>query len=214
MKKLLYIAVNSKPEELSTSKQVGREFINRFREMNPEYEIMELDLYNEDIPEINYKLFTSRAELASGKSYNDLTEEDRKKVDRINALADQFISADCYVIAAPMWSVDCPSRLKRYIDCVVINNKSIKISSEKVSGLLGDKKRSMLYIQSSGGVYPKIFDGKFNHAVNYCDDLFKFLGVKVFEKLLVEGVDSQDVGKDVAKHKAYRELENIIENMT
>ncbi|NLJ96409.1 MAG: FMN-dependent NADH-azoreductase, partial [Clostridiales bacterium] len=30
MKKLLYITVNSKPEELSSSKTVGRTFVNEF----------------------------------------------------------------------------------------------------------------------------------------------------------------------------------------
>ena len=32
MKKLLYITVNSKPEEISASKTVGRAFVNRFIE--------------------------------------------------------------------------------------------------------------------------------------------------------------------------------------
>lgn len=32
MKKLLYIIVNSKPEEISASRTVGRAFVNRFLE--------------------------------------------------------------------------------------------------------------------------------------------------------------------------------------
>ena len=119
MKKLLYISVNSKPEPQSTSKTVGREFVNRFLENNQDYVSLELDLYNEEIPEINHKLFTSRAEPVSGEAYNKLSEPDKKAVDRINFLCDQFLSADTYVIAAPMWSISYPSRLKRYLDCKI-----------------------------------------------------------------------------------------------
>lgn len=136
--------------------------------------------------------------------------EDKLIVDRINQLCDQFVSADTYVIAAPMWSVDCPSRLKRYIDCICIKDRVIRIEKDNVYGLLDDKERNMVYIQSSGGVYPKIFTSKFNHAVHYCEDLFKFLGIKNFEKILVEGVDMQEVGVAEAKEKASKDMESVI----
>ena len=128
LKKLLYITVNSKPENISTSKTVGREFVKRFLAKNTDYTLEELDLYNENIPEVNYKLFSKRAETASGVEYDRLSVQDKTDVDRINSLCSQFLSADTYVIAAPMWSISYPSRLKRYIDCIIINNKVIKIT--------------------------------------------------------------------------------------
>ena len=45
MKKLLYISVNSKPEELSASKTVARKFINKFLEKNKDFQVEEIDLY-------------------------------------------------------------------------------------------------------------------------------------------------------------------------
>ena len=44
MKKLLYISVNSKPEDLSASKTVARKFINRFLEKNKDFQVEEIDL--------------------------------------------------------------------------------------------------------------------------------------------------------------------------
>lgn len=214
MKKLLYIPVNSKPEEMSTSKTVGREFVNRFLAENSDYVVEELDLYNEDIPEVNHIIFKSRAETVSGAEYDVLSEQDKRTVDRVNALCDQFISADTYVIAAPMWSVSFPSRLKRYVDCIILNNKVIKILPEEVTGLLNDKERNMIYIQSSGGVYPKLFGGKFNHGVDYFHDIFKFLGINKFEKILVEGVDMQDVGREEAMRRAYEDIDKVIEKLS
>jgi FMN-dependent NADH-azoreductase len=214
LKKLLYIPVNSKPENESTSKTVGREFVSQFLKKNPDYSLEELDLYNEDIPEINHKLFTSRAEPVSGEEYNKLSEQDKRAVDRINFLCDQFLRADTYVITAPMWSISYPSRLKRYVDCIILNNKTIKISEEEVKGLLDDKERSMVYIQSSGGVYPMIFAGKFNHGVDYFHDIFKFLGIKRFEKILVQGVDKDSVDRDEVMKAAFLDTERVSEKLS
>lgn len=214
MKKLLYISVNSKPEDLSTSKTVGREFVNRFLAKNSDYELEELDLYNEDIPEINYKIFQNRAEPVSGADYDALSECDKKSVDRINFLCNQFLNADTYVIATPMWSLSFPSRLKTYLDCIIINDRVIKVSPEEVVGLLDDKNRNMIYIQSSGGVYPKLLGGKVNHGVYYFKDIFKFLGVNKFEKILVEGIDMPDIGKDNAIKKAFEDVEDVIDKLS
>lgn len=214
MKKLLYITANSKPECMSTSKTVGREFVNRFLNKNTDYVVEELDLYNENIPEVNHRIFTGRAELVSGPQYDALSQNDKNAVDRVNTLCDQFLSGDTYVIAAPMWSVSYPAILKRYIDCIILNNKVISASPEDVKGLLDDKERNMVYIQSSGGVYPKIFSGKFNHGVDYFHDIFKFLGVNRFEKILVEGIDMPDVGKDEAIKIAYEDIDSVVKKFS
>ena len=214
IKKLLYIPVSPKPEEMSTSKTVGRAFVNRFRNKNPDYMIEEIDLYTHDIPEINHKLFNGRAEPVSGEEYDALSEEEKRQVDIINTLCEQFLSADVYVIAAPMWSVSFPSRLKRYVDCVVINNRTISITPEEVKGLLDDKERRMVYIQSSGGIYPKILSAKYNHGIEYFKDIFKFLGVKKFESILVQGVDKPEVGKEKAIDEAYEDMEKVIEKVS
>ena len=210
LRRVLYISVNSKPEEESTSKTIGRKFVNDFLTKNKDYTLEELDLYNEDIPEINHRLFKGRGELVSGAEYEKLSAEDKNAVNRINHLCEQFLRADTYVIAAPMWSVSFPSRLKRYIDCIILNNKVIKVDTEDVRGLLDNKERNMVYIQSSGGVYPKIFNGKFNHGVDYFNDIFKFLGINKFEKILVQGVDVTSVGRDEAIRMAYKDIEDVV----
>lgn len=214
MKKLLYITVNSKPEEQSVSRTVGREFVKKFLKENPGYMVEELDLYNASIPELNHKIYQGRAQLTSGAEYEGLSAQNKKAVDDINKLCDQFLSADTYVIAAPMWSISFPSRLKRYIDCIVINDKVIKVSQEEVKGLLDDKERNMVYIQSSGGVYPKILSSQFNHGINYCKDIFKFLGIQKFEKILVEGVDMQDVGREEAIKNSYKDIDKVINKLS
>lgn len=213
MKKLLYISVNSKPEEMSTSKTVGREFVSRFIRKYPEYSILELDIYNEYIPELNARYLKSRGELVYGNDYQKLNNDDKRAVDRIDELCNQFISADVYVIAAPMWNLMFPARLKMYIDCIIQKDKTVEISEHGVRGLLDDKERKMLYIESSGGKYPKIINWKIDHGVNYLQDIFKFLGIDRFEKLMVRGVDGNSSKKEDAIKKAYKEMDDLVEKM-
>lgn len=214
MKKLLYISVNTKPEQLSTSKTVGREFVNRFLVRNPDYELIENDICNEYVPELHYRYYKDRAELVSGEDYDKLSKEEQQAVDRIKELSDQFVSADAYVIAAPMWSAFFPARLITYIDCVIQKDKVLKINENEVEGLLDDKKRTAVYIQSSGGIFPKILSGKINHGTNYLEDIFKFIGIKEFHKLMVAGTGKNKLGIEGAEEKAFEDMDKIIEKMT
>lgn len=217
MKKLLYISIDLKPEGISTCKTIGREFVNRFLSKNPDYQLEELDLFNAEIPEINNEILAGRAELVAGIEYERLAEPDKKAVDRISALCNQFMSADTYIIASLMtdrWSINYPSMLKGYLDCIVLNNKVINISPNKVTGLLNDKDRGMAYIQSSTGFMQKIFARAANPELDYCYDLFKFLGINKVENILVQGVDMPFVTKDAAIRKVDKIVDEVIEKLS
>ena len=60
-KKLLYINCNSKPEKLSSSKTVARLFIQKFIELNPDFEVEEVDLYKDHIPRLEYEYIAGRS---------------------------------------------------------------------------------------------------------------------------------------------------------
>jgi FMN-dependent NADH-azoreductase len=213
MKKLLYITASTKPENTSVSKQAGREFVNRYISDNPDYSVEELNVYSEDIPEMSHVFLSGRAELKTGAEYDSLNEQDKDSVDKINELCNQFLAADTYVIAAPMWSMSFPSRLKQYLDCVLLIGKAISLTPKHAIGLLDDKVRKMVYIQTSGGKFPKIIDWKFNYGVNYFHDIFKSLGVKEFYKILIQGTDMVDIGKDKAWQDAAEDFEEVLEKI-
>ena len=139
-KKLLYISVNSKPEELSASKTVARSFINSFLEKYNDFKVEEVDLYKEHIPRLEYQYFQDRNCVISEEDAKKLPEKDQKEIRKIRELCDQFISAEMYVIAAPMWSLSFPAPLKEYIDCIVQTDKTISLEKgKKPKGLLNDK---------------------------------------------------------------------------
>lgn len=215
MKKLLYITVNSKPENLSSSKTVGRTFVNRFIEKYPEFTVEELDLYKEHVPRLEYEYFESRNCIVSKDAASKLTEKQQKEVQIINNLCKQFIQADVYVIAAPMWSISFPAPLKEYIDCIVQEHMTISFPEKggKPKGLLNDKERALVYIQSSGGEITWIMRPIFNRGLNYIEDIMKFMGINKFETLLVDGTGYTEEERLAAIKKAEEKIDAIIKKI-
>lgn len=215
MKKLLYITVNSKPEHLSSSKTVGRAFVNRFTEKNPEFMVEELDLYKGHIPRLEYEYFESRNCIVSEEATRKLPEKEQKEVSKIVELCNQFIEADVYVIAAPMWSLSFPAPLKEYIDCIVQAHKTITFpeKGEKPVGLLNDKPRAVVYVQSSGGNIAWMMRPMLNKGLDYIEDIMKFIGINRFERLLVDGTGTTMEEKATAIEKAKDKIDGIIDKI-
>lgn len=213
MKKLLYIIVNSKPEDLSSSRTVSRELVNRFLNKHKDYELEELNLYECHIPRLEYEYFTDRNSMIDKEAFNQLDEKQQEEVHKIVKLTDQFKEADMYVVAAPMWSLSFPSPLKEYIDCIVMNNKTIKISDSGVDPLLNDKVRSMVYVQSSGGKIPWMIKPVLNKGLNYFEGIVKLMGIKDFKELLVDGTGKTQLEKEEAENKAIEKIDDIIDEL-
>ncbi|MGG7162732.1 FMN-dependent NADH-azoreductase [Clostridium ihumii] len=213
MKKLLYITVNSKPEELSASKTVGRAFVNKFLDCHDDFELQELDLYEAHIPRLEYQYFEKRNCLLNDYDLKKLDEKEQKEVRKIIALCNQFKDADVYVIAAPMWSLSFPAPLKEYIDCVIQDGKTIKITQDKVDGLLNDKDRTMIYIQSSGASIPWILKKALNKGLNYVEDIMKFMGIEHFKEILVDGTGFTEEEKNKAIEESLEKVTKIAEEI-
>ena len=213
MKKLLYISVNSKPEELSASKTVARKFIDKFMAENKGFEVEEVDLYKDHIPRLEYQYFEKRNCIVDEKDAAKLDDKDRKEVQTIRELCDQFASANVYVIAAPMWSLSFPAPLKEYLDCILQDQKTIKFEDKKIVPLLADKPRSLVYIQSSGGEIPWLLKPVMNKGVNYVETILKLTGIKHFEELLVDGTGYTKDDLKEAIDKAIDKIDDVIKNV-
>lgn len=213
MKKLLYITVNSKPEALSASKTVGKAFVNGFLAKHSDFQVEELDLYETHIPRLEYEYFEKRNCLICEEDFKKLPEASQKEVHRIVELIEQFKSADVYVIAAPMWSLSFPSPLKEYMDCIITDGKTIRISEDKIEGLLDDKPRSMVYVQSSGGKITLLNSLFLNKGLHYIKDIMKVLGITKFQELLVDGTGTTQKEKESAIESALTQIDSLIHNI-
>lgn len=213
MKKLLYITANSKPEEMSSSKTVGRRLVNSILLKIPDIQLEEVDLYKEHIPQLKHSYFESRNTIINTEARSKLPFEEQQEVNQIIKLCDQFRDADIYVLATPMWSLSFPAPVKEYIDCVVQSEKTIAFKDKKPYGLLDDKERTFIYVQSSGGNIPWIIRPALNKGLNYVHDIIRFIGIERFDELLVDGTGTTEDERQEAIEKATERIEYLVGNI-
>lgn len=213
MAKLLYITANSKPEKLSSSKTVGRALVNRLLTKYPDFSLEELDLYTEHLPHPKYNYYESRSTLVKASVIKSLPAEDKAEIKQIIKLCDQFVSATVYILAAPMWSLSFPAPLKEYIDCIIQAEKTISFPENKPRGLLSDKPRTFIYVQSSGASIPWMIKPVLNKGLNYVGDIMKFIGIAKFEELLVDGTGTTEEERTKAIEDATKKIDGIIDGI-
>jgi FMN-dependent NADH-azoreductase len=212
MKTLLYITVNSKPEHSSACKSVGRVFVNEFKAKYPDYEINEFDLYDISIPKLKCQYFNQQSSLVDVND-SSLSKAETETLNRIIELAQEFKAADFYVFAVPLWNMLFPSPLKEYLDCVIQNDITVKVSPDKITGLLSDKKRIAVYIQSSGGPVPWIIEGKVSHGTTYIKDILKFIGITEYYEILVDKTGYTEKEQQKAIDKGIKQVKTLVKKL-
>lgn len=197
MAKLLYITANPKTPERSYGLAVGQAFLDAYREVRPDDEIEHLDLFQSDIPTIDIDVFNGWDKLSHGE---ELSGEERRKVERINELTEQFIQADKYVFVSPLWNLGVPPILKTYIDNICVAGKTFTYTENGPVGLLKGKKA--IHIQASGGIYSRGPAREMEFSNRYLLALLRFIGVTDTDSLFVEGMDLHPDDADAIKQNA------------
>ncbi|OIU71966.1 FMN-dependent NADH-azoreductase [Rossellomorea aquimaris] len=185
MTKVLYITAHPHDDTQSFSMAAGKAFIEKYKEVNPSHEVVAIDLYNEDIPQIDADVFSGWGKLQTGKGFEELSDSEKAKVGRLTELVDQFVDADKYVFVTPFWNFSFPPVMKAYIDAVSVAGKTFKYTEHGPIGLLTDKKA--LHIQARGGIYSEGPAAQMEMGHRYLDIMMEFYGVPSFEGLFIEG---------------------------
>ncbi|MGM0842943.1 MAG: FMN-dependent NADH-azoreductase [Bacillota bacterium] len=185
MAQVLYITAHPHDDTLSYSMAVAKAFMDTYKEVNPDDQVVHIDLYREHIPHIDADVFSGWGKLQTGKGFEELSSEEKSKVNRLNELSEQFISADKYVFVTPLWNFSFPPVMKAYIDSVAVAGKSFKYTEQGPVGLLTDKKA--IHIQARGGIYSEGPAAGMEMGHRYLDIIMQFFGVPSFEGVFVEG---------------------------
>ncbi|WFD09367.1 FMN-dependent NADH-azoreductase [Tepidibacter hydrothermalis] len=205
MSKILYITANPKSEENSFSLSAGSEFINLYKEQNPNDEIVEIDVYNSDIPLIDKDVLSGWNKIQSGSEFTSLSDEEQRKVSRINELTDEFINADKYIFVTPLWNFSLPPMMKAYIDTICIAGKTFKYTENGSVGLLNNKKA--LHIQAMGGMYEQAVSNNIEFGNTYMKAIIPFLGVEDVSSILIDGTSI--LSKDQVQSSLYEEIKKM-----
>ncbi len=180
---ILYIKANAKLEGISRTFRVSDSFVEAYKNSHPGDNVVELDLYKEDIA------FLTEEDINT--VFGPKTEESRKH--RILKYTYQFADADKYVIAEPLWNLGIPAILKAYIDYITVTGITFKYTEAGAVGLLRGKKA--VNISARGGDYHTEPYSNFEMGDRYLRTIFAFLGITDFTTVTAENLDI--VGQDV-----------------
>ena len=210
MTRLLYVVANPNSAAHSFSKQIGTFFLEGYRQRHPGTEIVVKDLYADGVPLLNSRYFTAmhKSLAASG---SQLDGDEKQMMQQVQCQAEEFLTFDRYLIAAPLWNFGVPPLLKGYIDDIVIAGKTFRYTDQGPVGLIPPD-RKMVYIEASGGVYSTGPLARLNHGSRYVQDIMGFIGITQFNAIHVEGVALPQIASravEVAKGKVLATLEEF-----
>ncbi|UED81500.1 NAD(P)H-dependent oxidoreductase [Lysinibacillus sp. CD3-6] len=186
MSKLLVINAHPEFDSTTSVSLVGlRNFMDFYQEENSDEEIIEqINLYDDYIPQLDKTIFTAWNKQANNEK---LTDEELHAISRMHELVQQFKSANKYVIAYPLHNFNVPSKLKDYMDNILIARETFKYTENGSVGLLNDG-RSMVIIQGSGSIYTNndwYTEVEYSHK--YLKSMFNFIGIEDYKIMRVQG---------------------------
>lgn len=113
--KLLHIIASPRSDSSNTL-PVSNALLETLSERIPDLSIEVVDLFNHDLPAIAGDNIEAKYSLMVGQPIDRNHAESWNQIER---KIEHFLSADAYVITAPMWNLSIPYTLKYYIDCIV-----------------------------------------------------------------------------------------------
>ncbi|AUD24528.1 FMN-dependent NADH-azoreductase [Bacillus cereus group sp. BC251] len=204
MNKTLIINAHPKVDDTSSvSIKVFKHFLESYKELISNNETIEqINLYDDVVPMIDKTVLSAWEKQGNGQ---ELTGEEQKVTERMSEILQQFKSANTYVIVFPLHNFNIPSKLKDYMDNIMIARETFKYTETGSVGLLKDGRR-MLVIQASGGIYTNdnwYTEVEYSHK--YLKAMFNFLGIEDYQIVRAQGTAVLDPNEVL--QNAYKEVE-------
>ena len=178
----------------SNTRRLSGAFVDRWADANPGAAILRRDLGRTPPPPL------SEPFVRAAKTPADRRSSAEQKAWRASqALSDEFLMADRYVIGMPMHILTVPSPFKAYVEQIFHEGRVFGMTEAGIVGLLGGRK--FLFFVSKGADYrPGAPLADFDMLEPYLIRLLTFCGVaeaditfiSVNNALLAQGPDRQD----------------------
>ncbi|HEM6303487.1 TPA: NAD(P)H-dependent oxidoreductase [Streptococcus suis] len=202
MSTVLIIKAHPLDAQKSYALRALEEFQTRYASLHPEDEIEIVDVFEDQIPALDKPLLESMGAVKKGI---EISPEQAERLDRYNALTQQFLAADKIVVVNPLWNLNVPSQLVSWINTINVAGLTFKYGTEGSIGLVKGKK--LLHIQSNGGVYA----GQ-DPAAQYIKSIFEFLGFEDIHQVFIEGQSADPNQAQAIFEEAMGKIDEILES--
>lgn len=146
--------------------------------------VTDLRLYEVAVPEIDLDMLTAWQALMGGEHFAHLSAQQQTKLTLFGNYTEQFLESDLVVIANPLWNLSVPTRLKAWIDTVIVAGKTFRYTDAGAPEGLAQGK-TVVHLQASGSH----FDAQ-DPACQYIRTIFGFFGCDVHQ-VTAEGMDHE-----------------------
>lgn len=147
------LIINAHPDfknENTFSYKFKKLFLDKYEMAFPDGEPQVLNLYDMELPRIDEKQLLKVWEKQ--RLNMELLEDEAEIADASSMLLEQFKTAHRIVIVSPLHNFNITSRLKDYMDNIMIARETFKYTENGSVGLMTDNYKALL-LQSSGTVY-------------------------------------------------------------
>lgn len=198
MSKVLYIKANAKPSNQSRTFRIADRFIEVYRQNHPQDEVITLDLYKKGITFLTEEAVTNHGAAEKDRNHPVLK------------YAYQFLEADKFVFAEPLWNLGVPAILKAYIDYISVAGITFKYTAQGPVGQCQGKKA--VNITTRGGNYSQQPMADYEMGDRYLKTILGFLGITDYTTIAAENLDV--VGQDVEAiiGNAIKQAEDLAKN--
>jgi len=204
MPKLFHLACS--PRTASESAAGARVFVDRFRAARPGWDIDEMNLWRDRLPEFDGAALEAKYARMDARPF---TEAQRDAFAVIERMAIRFALAERVLISTPMWNFGIPYKLKQWFD--LINQPGLTFRFDPVQGYLPLlKDRPTIVIVASGGDFITGMNrGRIDMATPYLREALRFMGVLDIRFVPIGPTTGPDEPIRIARESAHRRLTDM-----
>jgi FMN-dependent NADH-azoreductase len=188
----------------SISRTLSKEFIANWKATYPSDTVTYRDLGHHPVPLIDEPWIA-----AAYSAPDQHTPEQAAAIRPSNELVNEFLAADRYVFAVPMYDFSIPANFKAYLDQIVRPGRTFSVDETGYKGMVHNKK--MTIITAQGGTYP---EGSSTHAYDlqtpYLKLIFGFIGITEIDFVHADSLALGDDARDLAIAKAQAALKVLV----
>jgi FMN-dependent NADH-azoreductase len=193
------LQIDSSPlGDASVSRRLTKATVEAWRARHPQAELVYRDLVA-DAPE---HLTAERLAVIKFGKDSELTPVQAEERALIDAIVEEFLSADVVVIGAPMYNFAVPTQLKAWIDRLAQAGRTFRYTETGPVGLAGGRK--VIVASSRGGIYTAGLEA-LDHQEAYLRTILGFIGVTDIEFVRAEGLSMGPEHRERAVAEAHQQ---------
>lgn len=201
MPRLLHIACSPRAE--SESAAGAGVFLARFREIHPDWDIDEMNLWRETLPDFEGAILQAKYARLAGRGFTGAEHDDFAVAER---MALRLGMAERVVISTPMWNFSIPYKLKQWIDIICQPGLTFRFDPAQGYLPLLDDRPTLVILASGSDFATGMNRGRIDMATPYLREALRFIGLRNVQFVQIGPTAGPAAAVTAARESAHRRL--------